>query len=91
MSVLEKLDTIAASQIDIALLGDVEIALEARLGEATLTISDLTALKSGSVVILDRSLADHADIYLNGKMIARGEIVAVDKSFGIRITEIAKQ
>lgn len=91
MSVLEKLDTIAASQIDIALLGDVEIALEARLGEATLTISDLTALKSGSVVTLDRSLADHADIYLNGKMIARGEIVAVDKSFGIRITEIAKQ
>lgn len=91
MSVLEKRDTAAASQIDIKLLSDVEVTVEARLGEATLTISDLTALKSGSVLTLNRSLADHADLYLNGKMVARGEIVAVDKSFGIRITEIAPQ
>jgi len=91
MALTEKLDVAPRPQIDIALLGDVALTLEVRLGEARLTVAELTALRTGSVVSLDRSIADHADIYLNGKVVARGEIVAVDNRFGVRITEIAPQ
>lgn len=91
MTVIEKIELPVRAQINVALLGDVEVVLEARLGETQLTVGELTSLEPGSLLTLDRSLADHADIYLNGKIVARGEIVAVDKNFGVRITEIAQQ
>jgi flagellar motor switch protein FliN len=74
--------------IDTALLGDVEIVLEARLGEGRMTVASLLTLKSGSMVELTTSIADHAGLYLNDKLVARGEIVAVGDKFGVRITEL---
>lgn len=79
------------TQIDTSVLSDIQVVLEARLGRSTLSIGELTALEEGSVVTLDRSLADHADLYLNGKCVARGEIVAVGDNFGVRITEISPE
>lgn len=75
--------------INADLFRGVEVSLEARLGQARMTVADMMALKSGSVVTLDTGLADHVDLYLNDKLIARGEIVAVDDRFGVRILEIA--
>lgn len=76
--------------IDSAILKDVQIGLQARLGEASLSVAELLALKAGSVVKLDLKVNDLIDLHLNGALVARGEIVAVDDSFGVRIVEIAK-
>jgi flagellar motor switch protein FliN/FliY len=70
------------------LLRDVRVSIEARLGRTDLTVAQLTALKTGSVVTLETSLADHVELYLNGVLVARGEIVAVGEVYGVRITDI---
>lgn len=83
-----KPDVSALVPINSDLLKDVGVSLEARLGRSEITVADLTALKAGSVLTLDRSLADHVDLYLNGALIARGEIVAVGEAYGVRIVDI---
>lgn len=75
--------------IDSDLLRDVKVQLEVHLGQTELSVGELTALDAGSIVTLERSLADFADLYLNGSPIARGQIVAVGDKFGVRIVEIA--
>lgn len=67
----------------------VKVSLEVRLGESPMTIEEIMALKSGSVVTLEASLADHVELYLNDTLVARGEIVAVGDKYGVRIVEIA--
>jgi flagellar motor switch protein FliN/FliY len=76
--------------IDNNLLRDVKVALEAKLGRATLTVEQMMALKSGSVVTLETGLADYVDLYLNDALVARCEIVAVGEKYGVRIVEIAQ-
>jgi flagellar motor switch protein FliN len=71
------------------LLKGVKVAIEVRLGEAAMTVEEMMALKSGSVVSLSTGLADHVELLLNGTFIARGEIVAVGDKYGVRIVEIA--
>lgn len=75
--------------IDADLFRGVQVSLEAKLGEAMMTVEAMMALDAGSVVTLDTGLADHVDLYLNNKLVARGEIVAVGDRFGVRILEIA--
>ncbi len=77
------------SPIDDQLLRDVDVEIEARLGDTRMTVADLMALKADSVVVLDRSLADHVELYLKGVAIARGEIVAVGDKLGVRVLELA--
>lgn len=71
------------------LFREVRVTLSARLGDAAMTVEEMMALKAGSVVTLQSSLADHVDLYLSGSLVARGEIVAVGDKFGVRIVEIA--
>ena len=71
------------------LLRGVRVSLEARLGNSSMTVEEMLALKADSVVTLETGLADHVELYLNDALIARGEIVAVGEKFGIRIVEIA--
>lgn len=71
-----------------SLLDHVEIGCEAVLGSGSITIGRLNAMAKGDVLTLDRSPADPVDIRVNGKTIARGEIVTVDDRFAIRVTEI---
>lgn len=70
------------------LVDHVEVTCEAILGSGDLTIGKLNAMAKGDVIALDRSPADPVDIRVNGKTIARGEIVTVDDKFAIRLTEI---
>jgi flagellar motor switch protein FliN/FliY len=72
-----------------AIFKDVNVTLKARLGELTLTVAELLALKSGSVVKLDAGLNDLVELRLNQTVVARGELVAVGDHFGLRIVEIA--
>ena len=75
--------------INAALLQDVSVTLSVKLGDVTLSVGDVMALKSGAVVKLDSALNDPIDICLNGAPIARGEIVAVEDHFAVRILEVA--
>ena len=71
------------------LIDHVEVEVEVLLGEALLTVADLNRLAVGDVLPVDRTIAEAADIRVNGRVIARGEIVTVDGKFAVRVTEIA--
>jgi flagellar motor switch protein FliN/FliY len=77
-------------KINPKLIETVSVTLEAYLGEARMTVAELTALKDSSVVPLDAALNQSVELRLNGVAVARGELVAVGDSFAVRLTEIAK-
>ncbi len=70
------------------LLHGVEMEVTVELGHARMTVRDLLSLRTGSVIELDRTAGSPADVLVNGRLIARGEVVVIDENFGIRITEI---
>jgi flagellar motor switch protein FliN len=66
----------------------VPLQLTVELGSAKLSVADILKLGTGSIVELDRCVSHPVDLLVNNRPIARGEIVAVDESFGLRITEL---
>ena len=72
----------------IAFLLDVPLEMTVELGRSEKTIREILALGPGSVVELDKSAGEPVDILVNGRKVARGEVVVIDESFGIRIVEI---
>ncbi|GGJ82332.1 hypothetical protein GCM10010123_10030 [Pilimelia anulata] len=70
------------------LLHDVEMEVSAELGRTRMNVRDLLSLSPGAVVELDRAAGSPADLLVNGRLIARGEVVVIDENFGLRITEI---
>lgn len=70
------------------LIEHVEVEVEVLLGEARLTVAELGKLAMGDVLPVDRTIAEAADIRVNGRVIARGEIVTVGDTFAVRVTEI---
>ena len=70
------------------LLRGVEMQASVELGRARLTINDLLSLRSGEVIELDRAAGELADLFVNGRLIARGEVVVVDENYGLRITQL---
>lgn len=91
MDVRRSVEPELASNINIDLLGGVRVSLDARLGDAPMTVEDLMGLKAGAVVTLETGLADHVDLYLNDMLVARGEIVVVGNKYGVRISELASR
>jgi flagellar motor switch protein FliN len=79
---------------DVAVLDDlnplhhVKARIQVRVGEATLSVGELLAAKEGRVIVLDRLVDQPVDLVLEGRVIARGQLVAVDESFAVRITEL---
>ena len=76
----------ASGRLDLLL--DVPLELTVELGHTKLTIENVLALQSGSVIELDKIAGDPLDILLNGRLVARGEAVVVGEKFGIRVTSI---
>jgi flagellar motor switch protein FliN len=70
------------------MLHDVEMEVTAELGRTRMSVRDLLGLIPGTVIELDRVAGGPADLLVNGRLIARGEVVVIDENFGIRITEI---
>jgi flagellar motor switch protein FliN/FliY len=70
------------------LLRGVEMDVTAELGRTRMTLNDLLSLHDGAVIELDRAAGAPADLLVNGRLIARGEVVVIDENFGLRITEI---
>lgn len=73
---------------DIDLIMDVPVQLTVELGRTRLTIKNLLQLGQGSVVELDALAGEPMDIYVNGYLIAQGEVVVVEDNYGIRLTDI---
>jgi len=69
-------------------LGGIEVNAAVELGRAELRLRDLARLAPGSVVRLDRMTGEPADLVVNGRPFARGEIVIVDDHLGLRVTEL---
>jgi flagellar motor switch protein FliN len=70
------------------LLHDVEMEVTAELGRTRMTVRDLLSLSPGAIVELDRTAGSPADLLVNGRLIASGEVVIIDENFGLRITDI---
>ena len=77
-------------RIDQDVIAGVEVVLEARLGSAVMSVAELMKLKAGDCVPLDAALNQDVELRLNGVAVARGELVTVETSFGVRIVEIVK-
>jgi len=75
---------------DLAPIFDVPVSISAVLGRATMSVSQLLQLNSGSVLELDRRVGEAIDIYVNSRLVARGEVVVVDDRLGVTMTEIIK-
>ncbi|MCW2820010.1 MAG: flagellar motor switch protein FliN [Marmoricola sp.] len=70
------------------LLNGVDMELTVELGRTRMAVRELLSLSPGDVIELDRAAGSPADLLVNGRLIARGEVVVVDEDFGLRITEI---
>jgi flagellar motor switch protein FliN/FliY len=69
---------------------DIPVQVSAVLGKATMQVSQLLKLGRGAVVELDRKVGEAIDIYVNNRLVARGEVVVVDDRLGVTMTEIVK-
>ena len=67
---------------------DVRLTLTLEVGRARISVRDLLALAPGSVVELDRKAGEPLDMFVNGVLVARGEVVVVNERFGLRLTEV---
>ncbi len=73
------------------LLMGVSLGISAELGRASMTLAEVLAIGSGSIVQLDRAAGLPIDVLINGRLVARGEIVAVDDRYGVRVTELVNR
>ncbi len=69
---------------------DIPVQVSAVLGRATMNVSQLLKLGRGAVVELDRKVGEAIDIYVNNRLVARGEVVVVEDRLGVTMTEIVK-
>lgn len=74
---------------NLELLMDVELPVMLRFGTRQATLREVLDLATGAVLELDREVQEPVDLILNGKLIARGEVVVVDGNYGLRVTEVA--
>lgn len=70
------------------LLGDVELDLRIELGRTQMKLEDVLKLRQGSVIALDKLAGEPVDIYINGRLIARGEVLVMNEHFCVRVTEL---
>ena len=78
------------SASDLSPVFDVPVNISAVLGRASMSVAQLLQLNSGSILELDRKVGEAIDIYVNNRLVARGEVVIVDERLGVTMTEIIK-
>ena len=67
---------------------DVPLEVTVEIGHARKQVKEILELRQGSIIELDKQAGDPVDIIVNGRLLARGDVVVVDDNFGVRITEI---
>ncbi|MDD6810928.1 MAG: flagellar motor switch phosphatase FliY [Lachnospiraceae bacterium] len=78
------------SQENIGLIKDVPLEVTVELGRTTKSISDILDFAPGTIIELDKIAGEPIDVLVNGKFVAKGEVVVIEESFGVRVTEIIK-
>jgi flagellar motor switch protein FliN/FliY len=78
------------SATDLAAVYDIPVNVSAVLGKSTMQVSSLLKLGRGAVLELDRKVGEAIDIYVNNRLVARGEVVVVEERLGVTMTEIIK-
>jgi flagellar motor switch protein FliN len=81
-------DLMTKGAADLRRLYDVPVELAVEIGRVTMTIRETLDLTPGSIVALNRLAGEPVDLLVNGRPLARGEVVVIDEEFGLRITEI---
>lgn len=76
---------------DISKVADVQVTLCAELGRTKLPLKDIIEYDSGSIITLDKTTTSPVDVYVDDILIARGKIVAIEDTYGIKIVEIVEQ
>jgi flagellar motor switch protein FliN/FliY len=89
--IIQPPDNTARSARELEAVYDIPVTVSAVLGRTTMQVSQLLKLGRGAVVELDRKLGEAIDVYVNNRLVARGEVVMVDDNrLGITMTEIVK-
>ena len=83
-------DTVNRGAADLEAVFDVPVQVSAVLGRARMEVGDLLKLGPGAVLELDRKVGEAIDIYVNNRLVARGEVVLVEDKLGVTMTEIIK-
>ena len=83
-------DAVNRGAVDLEALFDVPVQVSAVLGRARMPVGDLLKLGPGAVLELDRKVGEAIDIYVNNRLVARGEVVLVEDKLGVTMTEIIK-
>lgn len=83
-------DEVSAHAGDMQAVYDIPVQVSAVLGKANMQVSQLLKLGRGAVVELDRKVGEAIDIYVNNRLVARGEVVVVEDRLGVTMTEIIK-
>jgi flagellar motor switch protein FliN/FliY len=82
--------TVVRSAADLEAVFDVPVQVSAVLGRTRMEVGDLLNLAPGAVLELDRRVGEAIDIYVNNRLVARGEVVLVEEKLGVTMTEIIK-
>ena len=83
-------ENVSRGAADLEALFDVPVQVSAVLGRARMPVGDLLKLGPGAVLELDRKVGEAIDIYVNNRLVARGEVVLVEDKLGVTMTEIIK-
>jgi flagellar motor switch protein FliN/FliY len=86
-----KKSALVADQQNLDLLMNVPLQVTAELGKCKMAVSEILKLGTGSIVELDRLAGGPVDLLVNNKLVARGEVVAIDDNFGVRVTELIQK
>ncbi len=85
---MQNLDGIAPENID--LIMDVPLEVTVELGRTSKSIKEILDFSPGTIIELDKLAGEPIDVLVNGKFVAKGEVVVIEENFGIRVTEIIK-
>jgi flagellar motor switch protein FliN/FliY len=89
-SAMTDMGDLPRSAKDLEAVYDIPVQVSAVLGKTTMPVSNLLKLGRGAVVELDRKVGEAIDIYVNNRLVARGEVVVVEDRLGVTMTEIIK-
>lgn len=81
-------DTAGAADLNLDVILDVPVTLSLEVGRTKIPIRNLLQLNQGSVVELERGAGEPLDVFVNGTLIAQGEVVVVNDRFGVRLTDV---
>lgn len=84
----ERSEPPAQGDVNLDLIVDVPVTLSMEVGRTAISIRNLLQLNQGSVVELDRVAGEPLDVFVNGTLVAHGEVVVVNEKFGIRLTDV---